>query len=258
VQYIKAKEEKINRFIQKKQRFIELLKEQRQNIINQAVTKGINPDVKMKPSGVGWLGKAPEHWEIRKLKFCVSLNSNEIDEDENNKDVFKIALENLDNWTGKYIETGNSQFEGNGVPFMDGDVLFNKLRPYLAKAFIAKSNGFCVGELLVLTPNIKLISSEYLFQRLMTNEFIDIVNSSTYGAKMPRASWNFIGNLKIALPPLSEQQQIVSHIKTETATIDATIAKAEREIELTREYKEAMIAEAVMGKISNFAEIINE
>ena len=83
----------------------------------------------------------------------------------------------------------------------------------------------------------------------MTTEFIDIVNSSTYGAKMPRASWNFIGNLKIPIPPIEEQKQIVSHIKTETATIDTAIAKAEREIELIREYKEAMISEAVMGKI---------
>ena len=71
---------------------------------------------------------------------------------------------------------------------------------------------------------------------------------------MPRASWNFIGNLKIPIPPIEEQKQIVEHIKIETATIDTAIAKAEREIELIREYKEAMIVEAVMGKRnSNFA-----
>lgn len=248
VQYIKAQEEKINLFIQKKQRFIELLKEQRQSVIDLAITQGTNINTKLIDSGERWIGKIPQNWQLRKLKFCVSLNSNEIEENEIDEEVFKIALENIDNWTGKFIDTGNPQFEGKGVPFKAGDVLFNKLRPYLAKAFIAKSSGFCVGELLVLTPNAEYFTSEFLFQRLMTSEFIDIVNSSTYGAKMPRASWNFIGNLKIPIPPIEEQKEIVSHIKTEIATIDTAIAKAEREIELIREYKEAMIAEAVMGK----------
>lgn len=248
VQYIKSQSEKINLFIQKKQRFIELLKEQRQNGINEAITKGIDANAEMKSSGIDWLGDFPQHWEIRKLKFCVSLNSNETDSDDLSDEVFKIALENIDNWTGRFIATGNPQFEGKGNQFKEGDVLFNKLRPYLAKAFIAESSGFSVGELLVFTPISKLITSKFLFQRLMTTEFVDIVNSSTYGAKMPRASWTFIGNLKIALPPVEEQKQIIEHIKTETATIDTAIAKAEREIELIREYKEAMIAEAVMGK----------
>ena len=248
VQYIKAQEEKINLFIQKKIQFINLLKEQRQSIINDAVTKGINDNVKIKPSGADWLGDVPEHFEIRKLKFCVSLNNSEIDVDELNDEIFKIALENIDNWTGRFIETGNAQFEGKGNPFNKNDVLFNKLRPYLAKAYIAESSGYSVGELLVLTPNRNLITSKFLFQRLMTTDFIEVVNSSTYGAKMPRASWSFIGNLKIAIPPIEEQKQIVKYIKEETATIDKAIAKTELEIELIKEYKEALISEAVMGK----------
>ena len=84
----------------------------------------------------------------------------------------------------------------------------------------------------------------------MTSDFIDVVNSSTYGAKMPRANWTFIGNLKLPIPPVSEQTQIINHIKKETATIDTAIVKTLKEIELIKEYKEAMIAEAVMGKIN--------
>jgi type I restriction enzyme, S subunit len=247
VQYIKAQEEKINLFIQKKKRFIELLKEQRQSVIDAAITKGINKNEKLIDSVIDWLGSVPKRWQIRKLKYCVSLNSNEVDVLEESDETFKVALENIDNWTGKFVETGNPQFDGKGVPFKEGDVLFNKLRPYLAKAFIASCSGLCVGELLVLSPNTDFITSEFLFQRLMTSEFIDIVNSSTYGAKMPRANWTFIGNLKIALPPTDEQHKIIEYIKTETKTIDTTIAKAEREIELIKEYRQAMIAEAVMG-----------
>ncbi|WP_293299951.1 restriction endonuclease subunit S [Pedobacter sp. UBA4863] len=248
VNYIKAKSKKIKHFIQKKQAFIELLKEQRQTIISRAVIKGINSDVTLKDSGIEWLGNIPEHWTLRKLKYCVSLNANPIPSDTEGKQYLKIALENIDNWTGKFVETETPDFEGQGNFFKKGDVLFNKLRPYLAKAYVAKEEGFSVGELLVLTPDSKYFTSEYLFQRFMTSDFIEVVNSSTYGAKMPRASWSFIGNLKLPIPPKEEQAKIIAQIKTETAKIDQAIAKAEEEIELIKEYREAMIAEAVLGK----------
>lgn len=247
--YLDKQSKKIKHFIQKKQAFIELLKEQRQAVISKAVTKGINPDVTVKDSGIEWLGDIPEHWKLRKLKYCVSLNANPIPSDTEGKQYLKIALENIDNWTGKFVETETPDFEGQGNFFKKGDVLFNKLRPYLAKAYVAKEEGFSVGELLVLTPDSKYFTSEYLFQRFMTFDFIEVVNSSTYGAKMPRASWSFIGNLKLPIPPKEEQPKIIAQIKTETAKIDQAIAKAEKEIELIKEYREAMIAEAVLGKL---------
>lgn len=251
VTYIKAQSKKIRHFIKKKQAFIALLKEQRQAVINKAVTKGIDTNVVLKDSGIDWLGETPVHWELRKLKYCVELNANSIPTEKNDKKYLKIALENIDNWTGNYIETETPDFEGQGNFFKKGDVLFNKLRPYLAKAYVATEEGFSVGELLVFTPYREYFTSEFLLQRLMTTDFIEVVNSSTYGAKMPRASWNFIGNLKLPIPPKEEQTQIVSHIKTETAKIDQAITQAQKEIELIKEYKEAMIAEAVLGKFDH-------
>ena len=240
---------KITRFIQTKQRFIELLKEQRQSIITNAVTKGIDDGVKMKETGIKWMPEVPEHWEIRRLKYLVELYKHNKTQTHSNGFDFKIALENIDNWTGKYVESVSPDFEGEGRYFQEGDVLFGKLRPYLAKAFLPEIKGVCVSEILVFTPNSELITSEFLFQRILTKGFIDIVDGSTYGAKMPRASWDFIGNMRIAFPPtIEEQNQIVEHIKTETRTLDIAISKAEREIELIKEYREAMIAEAVTGK----------
>ena len=164
VEYIKAQSQKINHFITKKQRFIELLKEQRQSVINEAVTKGVDKNVKLKNSGIKWLGNIPEHWEVRKLKYCVSLNSNEYSEIINESELIKIALENIDNWTGKYVQTESEDFEGEGNLFKKGDVLFNKLRPYLAKAFIAECDGISVGELLVLTPNENILHVNSYFK----------------------------------------------------------------------------------------------
>jgi type I restriction enzyme, S subunit len=250
VNLINSESTKITHFIQSRQRFIELLKEQRQSIITHAVTKGIDEEVKMKETGIDWMPEVPEHWEVRRLKYLVELYKHNKSVSEINSFDFKLALENIDNWTGKYIESVSPEFEGEGRYFKEGDVLFGKLRPYLAKAFLPDRNGICVSEILVFTPNSELITSEFLFQRILTKGFIDIVDGSTYGAKMPRAGWDFIGNMRIAYPPtLKEQRKIVKHIKAETRTLDIAISKAEREIELIKEYREAMIAEAVKGKI---------
>jgi len=246
--YLDYKTQQVENFIEKKKQFIGFLKEQRQSIIETAVTKGIDENIQLKSSGQEWLGDIPINWNVRKIKFCVKLNSGKSNGKDFGDNPFQVALENIDNWTGNLIDNDNLKFEGDGNIFNAGDVLFNKLRPYLAKAYIAEKPGLCVSELLVFTPINELITSEFLFQRLMTPSFIDIVNSSTYGAKMPRANWNFIGNLKIVLPPIEEQKRIVNYIKTETATIDTAIAKTQKEIELIKEYKEALISEAVMGK----------
>lgn len=249
VDYINERSAKIASYIQYKQRLIELMKEQRQSIITQVVTKGIDIHVKMKGTEIDWISEIPEHWEIRRLKYLVELYKHNKNGNNIKNFDFKLALENIDNWTGRYVESTSPEFEGEGRVFKVGDVLFSKLRPYLAKAFLPNRYGICVSEILVLTPNTKLITSEFLFQRILTKGFIDIVDGSTYGAKMPRASWAFIGNMKVAYPPtIEEQKEIVRRIKTETHSIDIAISKAEREIELIKEYREAMIAEAVTGR----------
>lgn len=109
--------------------------------------------------------------------------------------------------------------------------------------------GSCVNEILVLTPDKEIWNSEFLKYRMLAADFISIVDNSTYGAKMPRASWNFIGGLKISRPPKEEQIIIVESIKEEHSIVDVLISKVEKEITLTQEYKTALIAEAVTGKI---------
>lgn len=236
----------IDQLIQQKEKLVELLKEKRQATINEAVTKGLNPNAKMKDSGIEWLGEVPEEWEVVKLKYLVSLNSNEEISIENS---FKVALENIESGTGKFIESGSgNQFEGIGNSFKKGDVLFNKLRPYLSKVYLSQQDGYSVGELLVLTPN-DAITSEFLFYRLLSSAFIEIVNSSTYGAKMPRASWNFIGNLLIPVPSIDEQLKIVSFIQNFDAKANNLITQTFTQISKLKEYRQSIISEAVTGKV---------
>jgi type I restriction enzyme S subunit len=193
-----------------------------------------------KDSGIEWLGEVPEHWSLRKLKYAVTLTKE--DAEERHED-FQIALENIESWTGQFIET-DSEYSGSGDAFEEGDILFNKLRPYLAKVFHAQRAGTPVGELLVLRPEPD-VSSRFLFYRLLSAEFIDVVDGSTYGAKMPRASWDFIGDLKIPIPPLEEQRTIAAYLDRKTAQIDTLIAKKQRLIDLLQEQRTAVINRAV-------------
>lgn len=235
----------IDKLIEQKQQMIELLNEKRIALITQAVTKGLDLTIPMKDSGVEWLGNVPEHWEVRKLKFSVDLISSKVNARDSNLSF--IGLENIESFTGKII-TSDSEFESDGVSLYHdvGDVLFCKLRPYLAKVYLANKAGLCTSELLVLRGTE--IMPSFLKYYLLSQEFINIVDSSTYGSKMPRANWEFIGNLP-CLIPCEEQQQIANHLDTETQKIDDMIKTVKLAITTLQEYRTALITAAVTGKI---------
>ncbi|MDD2791436.1 MAG: restriction endonuclease subunit S [Sulfurimonas sp.] len=234
---------KIDTLIEKQLRLIELLKEKRQAVISHAVTRGLDPNVKMKDSGVEWLGEVPEHWGIKKLKYNLHLQTLKVTIDGHNV----IALENIESQSGKYVPT-ESSYQGEDVEFKAGDILFGKLRPYLAKVYRCNSNGVAFGDLLTYRPTDQFDSS-FAFYSLLSEAFIRIVDSSTYGAKMPRASSEFINEMLLATPPLLEQIAIAEHLDIQTAKIDTLIEKANRAIELLRERRTALISAAVTGKI---------
>jgi len=237
---------RIDALIEKKERQIELLQEKRAAVISHAVTKGLYPNVKMKDSGVEWLGEIPEHWEIKRLKYSADLVNQKVDGAAS--ELPYTGLEHIESWTGKRLTTdAETSSDGQASVHRAGDVLFGKLRPYLAKAYAAQSDGICTGELLVLRP--KTLVQGFVRDYLLNPSFISVVDSSTYGAKMPRASWDFIGNLPALVPPLDEQHDIVAFLNGETARIDALVERIRESIDLLREYRIALISAAVTGKI---------
>lgn len=244
VRYIKAQEEKINLFIQKKQRFIELLKEQRQSKIDEAVD-GTN-----------------KNWLNKKLKYIAEIKFSNVDK-HTIEDEIPVRLCN-------YVDVYKNDYITNDMEFMTatateaeiekftvqkGDVIITKdseeATDIAVPTFVKEDleNVVCGYHLALIRANENEILNEYLFRKFQSSELKAYFAIEATGVTRVGLSMGEITTVKISFPKsIEEQKQIVSHIKTETATIDTAIAKAEREIELIREYKEAMIAEAVMGK----------
>ena len=247
--FLQMKDRQIKRYIHAKRQLIGVLNEQKQAIINHAVTRGIDPNVRLEPSGIEWLGDVPEHWKIKRLKNLVQ-NTNEQISTKDPDDLY-IALENIESWTGRLIPTeGEIIFESQVRRFKPDDILFGKLRPYLAKVTRPAKKGVCVSELLVFRKKTNEISQSYLEQKLRSTQIIDLINSSTFGAKMPRADWGFIGNIAIAYPSSDEEQKkILDLITKQTAVLVEMINNARGEIDLIREYRTHLITDVVTGKV---------
>lgn len=191
-----------------------------------------------KDSGTGWLGNVPVHWGVARLKSKVEL----ITERALHR-TRPIALENVEGWSGRFIPT-EGEFEGDGVAFVANDILFGKLRPYLAKAYLASDSGEAVGDFHVLRPN-RTMSPRFLQYQILNRAFIDVIDGSTFGSKMPRASWESLGQMPLTLPSIEEQTAIAAFLDRETAKIDSLIAEQEKLIALLAEKRQASISHAV-------------
>ena len=242
--FLDQKTEQIDELIRIKERRIELLQEQRTALINQAVTKGLDPNVEMKPSGVEWIGEIPKHWEVKKIKHVTTFVS---EKSMPETDAIKISPENVESKTGKVLDFYSS-YDSIGVKFQVGDVLFNKIRVYLNKVVFAEYDGYSLGEMIIIRPSLQDIS-KYLFYLMLSNRFIEYCNSISRGAKMPRTDVYDILNAQIPIPSYQEQTQIVNFLDCKTQQIDELMNAEQRKIELLKEYRQSLISEAVTGKI---------
>ena len=198
-----------------------------------------------------WIQQLPECWQSKRLKTIVELKS--VRENGSATSENYIGLENIESWTGRLIPTAikqvqseeeESETKGMISHFSSGDILFGKLRPYLAKAHLTREAGVCTTELLVLKPH-ENIDGKFLLNVILTHEFISVVNAETFGVKMPRADWDTISNVLIPLPSLSQQRQIADYLDRATQKIDALIAAKKRLLELLAEKRRALITQAV-------------
>ena len=200
-------------------------------------------------AGVEWLGTVPAHWDVRRIKTVLG-NVVERPSDTEKVDLF-VGMENVESWTGRLIEIDPAKrFDSQCKAFDTGDILFGKLRPYLAKVVRADRHGVCVGEFLVLRRASERAHEEYLELLLRSEPVISEANSRTFGARMPRTNWLFVGGTKIPLPPRTEQDAIARFLDLLDDRIRRLVKAKEKLLGLLEELRVSTIAEAVTGQIN--------
>ncbi len=254
--YLDDRTRKIDSLIEKKQKLIELLKEERAAIINQAVTKGLDLGAPMRDSGVEWLGKVPENWELRKISRSFSLIGSGATPESGNKKYYEngvIPWVNTGDLNDGILESCEKKIT------LEAFEKYSALKIYPKSTILIAMYGATIGKVGLL--NFEACTNQACCALGKSSFFIDkfafywflankrnIVNLS-YGGGQPNISQEIIKSLKLTCPPIEEQQSIVLFIESELAKTDHTIVKIEKEIALLQEYRTALISEVVTGKI---------
>lgn len=194
----------------------------------------------MKDSGIEWIGEIPEGWEVTKLKY---LSTFPIEKNAHTDSPY-IGLENIESWTGKYVSSDSQYDKSQALAFFENNILFGKLRPYLAKVFCTSNDGCCSSEFCILKFSSS-VNIRYFWNLLISPTFIDHVTKSTYGTKMPRANTDFIKNICVPVPPRIEQDRIALYLDATSAKIDSLISETRSSIEEYKKLKQAVITQAV-------------
>jgi type I restriction enzyme S subunit len=245
VNFLDQKTAEIDALIADKEKLIQLLQEKRQAIITEAVTKGLNPNVKMKDSGIEWIGEIPEHWEVKKLKYVSNITM------------------------GQSPKSEECSYDEIGVPFLQGNAEFTNVHP-IPKLYCNTANKFSkVNDILlsVRAPvgamNIsdrvygigrglcaitaKKIQVKYLWYSLTVS--LEELFIKSKGSTFEAVTVTDVQNLLIILPPKNEQDAIVNFLDQKTAEIDDLITEIKLQIQKLKEYRQSLISEAVTNKI---------
>ena len=253
--YLDKKTSELDTLITKKEKLIELLKEERTAIINQAVTKGLDLDVEMKDSGVEWLGEIPAHWKMSKLKY-VSMIKYGLGQPPKQKDSGLPIIRATNVFRGKISKENLVFVDPDDIPWnrdpvlKENDIIVVRSGAYTGDSAIIpyEFEGAITGYDMVLralTVNPKFVAFCLLSTYLLDNQlFLERLR-----AAQPHLNAEELGNSFLVLPNIEEQNEIVSHIEIEHKRVDDLISKTEQEITLLKEYKTALISEVVTGKV---------
>ena len=259
--FLDRKTGQIDELIRIKERKIELLQEQRTALINQAVTKGLDPNVEMKPSGVEWIGEIPAHWEVLKVKHVGSSNPSKNNPKTHylkDKLVVFLPMERVhtDGTFDQELKVPYSQLKNGYTYFEENDVLIAKVTPCFENGKIvliknlASQVGFGSTEFIVIRPVSRKVFPPFLYYVLHNDPLRSMGKyfmTSAVGLK--RVPTEFVENFPIPVPSIQEQAKIADYLDHKTAQIDELISEEQRSINLLKEYRQSLISDAVTGKI---------
>lgn len=229
--FLDEKCEQIDRAVAQKERVIELLNERRQIVIQRAVTRGLNPDVPLRDSGIDWIGQIPAHWQVKKLKYCVQIN--------NGQDYKPVISE-----SGVPVFGSGGQFAFANRHVYDGEVVLLGRKGTIDKPMYFVGKFWAVD-----TVFYAIIRQNYCGKFIYyVTKTIPYTYYSTSTA-LPSMTQTDLNNNEMVLPPLAEQEEIAVYLDTVNQKIDRAVALKREEIEKLKEYKQTLINSAVTGKI---------
>ena len=259
VSYLDSKCGEIDKVISTQEKRMSLLQELKQSIITHAVTKGLNPNVKMKDSGIEWIGEVPEHWKIIRMKYICEFNGrigfrgySQADLVSEGEGAITLSPTNMNDMYVDYNKCNylswKKYYESPEIMVKQGDVLLVKTASVGKCSYVKTIPMECT-----VNPQILVLKKHrqnpmfltYLFQISLGQTYIELYKA---GSTIPTLSEDKIGNFRFAFPSDNEQNEIVSYLDKRCSSIDASISKAQREIELLQEYKQSLITEVVTGK----------
>ena len=262
VRYLDHADRQMRRYIDGKETLIGLLEEQRQAVVQHAVTRGLDPDVRLKPSGIDWLGDVPAHWEVRRLQHVTNMKVSNVDKHIKETEL-PVRLCN-------YVDVYKNDRITEGITFMpatatadeiekfrleSGDVLITKDSETWNDIGVPALVEFSADDLIagyhlaLLRPLRDVLDGLYLFRTLQSATIAHQFHVSANGVTRYGLSQHGIKSALLPLPPLPEQAAIVEHLDKATADIDTAIANTRREIDLLREYRTRLIADVVTGQV---------
>jgi len=250
IRFLDHADRRIRRYIRAKQKLIGLLEEQKQAIIHRTVTRGLDPNVRLKSSGVEWIGDVPEYWKVRRISWLFNERN---ERGSSGLPVLVVSLR-----TGVTV---GAEFNGDGRPRRliedvtsykyaeQGDIAYNMMRMWQGAVGVVPVPGLVSPAYVVARPRDGVLSSyfELLFR---TADCKNEINRNSRGivSDRNRLYWDDFKRLYVLLPPPEEQRSIIDHVERETIAIATVIDRAHREISLLREYRTRLIADVVTGK----------
>ncbi|MBZ7966989.1 restriction endonuclease subunit S [Campylobacter sp. RM9756] len=263
--FLDEKCEKIQNFIEKKEKLLSLLQEQKQALINETISKGLDKNVKLKNSGIEWLGEIPEHWEVRKLKMLFSFG-NGLNITKADFISFGIPCISYGEIHSKY--PCRLDLSVHKLPFVSETYLNDKPQSLLSKGdFVfadtsedieGSGNFTCIQSniplfagyhTIILRPKTQIYSLYFSF--LFDSIFVrNQIREKVWGVKVFSITKSILKEVQCFIPPLKEQEQIANFLDEKCEKIDSLITKIKKQIELIKEYKTTLINEAVCGRMN--------
>lgn len=250
---------KIDTLIAKQEKLIELLKEKRQAVISHAVTKGLNPNVPMKDSGVEWLGEVPEHWEVIKFDYVINTVGDIDHYMPSSVDIgipyvmtgdLQDFVSDIDFENCKKVAYSDYQKLSRKIKTAKDDIIFARYATIGTLSYVDIDAEFLVSySCVTIKPNPQRITGKYLFYYLKSQAFLQAIQQQINSNTQGNVGVDSLRNVRILLPSVFEQEQIIEVLKNELIKMDNLIAKSQSAIQLMQERRTALISAAVTGKI---------